>query len=75
MTLKVLFPLQPTNSRVNGKEKWNIKAADQIKSLTGETTLVRWIKVLSQTLMHLNDQPGGPVALHEAWGQLPWHLP
>lgn len=40
----------------------------QIKLLTGKTTLVRWIKVLTQALIHLDDQPVGPIAPYARLG-------
>lgn len=36
----------------------------QTKVLTGKTTLARETKVLSQVLIHLNDQSVGPVTPH-----------
>ena len=40
----------------------------QTKVLTGKTTLARQTKVLSQVLIHLNDQSVGPVTPHAKRG-------
>ena len=40
----------------------------QIKLLTSKITLGGWTKVLSQALMHLNDQPVGPIAPYARLG-------
>ena len=42
----------------------------QIKLLIGKTALVWWSKVLSQALIHLNDQLIGPIAPYARLGIL-----
>ena len=48
-----IFPIT-TNSRLVESKIRILK--QQVKLLTANTTLARWNKVLSQTLIHLNDQ-------------------
>lgn len=40
----------------------------QIKLLIGKTTLAGYTKVLSQALIHLNNQPVGPIFLYTKLG-------
>lgn len=53
----------PWNPYATGlTEEKNGTLKQQIKLLTGKTPLIWWTKVLSQAVIHLNDQPIWPIA-------------
>ena len=51
-------------------ERKNEILKQQIKLLTGKATFTGWTKVLSQALIHSNDQPAGPVTPQARLGTL-----
>lgn len=57
--MKVPPSLYPTNSWADRKKKSVLD--QQIELLAGKLTLAWWTKVLSQTLIHLSDQPLGAI--------------
>lgn len=59
--MEVPSPLSPASCRLILKERERI-LKQQIKLLTGKTTLARKTKVMSQALIRLNGQPAGPAA-------------
>lgn len=68
MTLNVGF-ISPISPRAKGLvEKKNGKLRQQIKLLTRKTTLARQTEVLSQVLIHLNDQLVDPVSPYDRQG-------
>ena len=59
--MEVPFPLNPHVAKLVERKK-GLLSRQQIKLLTGKTTLAGWTRTLSWTLTHLHVESAGPIA-------------